>query len=150
MTSIDPTIKQKLINRLSNDYVDVEPLTTKKFEQDHFDAPTLFLMVVAVAQGLILIKDSVESIEWLIDQIRRIAKKDSEKSSEFLDERERVLAALAKHQVARGQGLTLEGIAASTSLPHAYVLAILEELAELQVVGESDDLWSIYVEDLCG
>ena len=49
MTSIDPTIKQKLINRLSNDYADVEPLTTKKFEQDHFDYDDAWLCLDSVS-----------------------------------------------------------------------------------------------------
>ena len=115
MNAIDPTVKQKLLNHFSADRADIEPLIVKDFENDHYDAPSVFAMVVAVAHSLILLKEgldgviylkkSVESIQWLVDKIRKMAGTNSEKSTQGLDERERVLASLAKHQVSTGQGL---------------------------------------------
>lgn len=160
MNAIDPTVRQQLLNHFSAARADIEPLILKEFENDHYDAPSFFGMAVAVAHALMLLKDasdgviylkkSAESIEWLVDKIRQMAKMNSEKPSHGLNERERVLATLAKHQVSTRQGLSEKAISAATLLPAETVLVILDQLATTQIVARTQGTWLIQVEDLSG
>lgn len=158
MNAIDPTVKQRLLNHFSTDHAYVEPFILKDFENEHYDAPSIFAMVVAVAHSLILLKEgmdglnylkeSADSIQWLVEKIRKMARTNSEKSNQDLDERERVLASLAKHQVSTGQGLPAIAISNATLLSPETVDAMLEQLATRQIVVQINGAWLVRVEDL--
>lgn len=149
MEILDPISKKEVIDKFNKEKPSIEIFHKDYDDFDYFDIPSALVVALAVANALTFVHATWESVDWLVERVKKLASQASGESVPELSDRERILALLARAYSKDDSGMTAGQISSALMLDESVVIEKLREWERVSVVFcKYGDTWIFAAEEL--